>query len=99
MKTPEKQPLPTRELPTNELPPCRCGRQQSGQWTGGSVSHWLMAKPEGSDQTEPGLIEYECLSCKRRYRLRGNRFLEVLASGSERPYMRLGQYGRWLSLR
>lgn len=99
MSTAENEPVPTRELPLKQLPQCHCGRQQSANWTGGSESHWLMIKPEGPDVKEPGLIEYECLSCKRRYRLRGNKFYEVHTDGTERPYLRLGQYGRWLSSR
>jgi len=97
MSTTDKPPEPTRELPIKQLPQCRCGRQQSGKWTGGTESHWLMIKPEGPEVTETGLVEYECLSCKRRYRLRGSKFCEVLPDGAERPYMRLGQYGRWFS--
>jgi hypothetical protein len=31
--------------------------------------------------------------------LRGPKFYEVLADGSERAYMREGRYGRWLSCR
>jgi len=97
MKSSDSPPPATRELPLKQLPHCRCGRQQAGNWVGEAQSHWLMVKPEGPEQTEPGLIEYECLACKRRYRLRGNKFMEVLPDGSERAYMRQGQYGRWLS--
>jgi hypothetical protein len=57
------------------------------------------SEKKGTAQEETQLIEYECLSCNRRYRLRGAKFYEVLTDGSERPYMRQGQYGRWLSCR
>ena len=39
------------------------------------------------------------LTCRRRYHLRATKLYEVLADGSERPYMREGRYGRWLSCR
>ncbi len=58
-----------------------------------------MVKPESAEANKPTLIEYECIACRRRYRLRDTKFLEVLADGSERPYMREGRYGRWLSCR
>jgi len=58
-----------------------------------------MIKPAEAEQKEPGLVEYECLSCHRRYRVRATKLYEVLADGSERAYMRQGQYGRWLSCR
>jgi len=90
---------PTREIAVRLLPQCRCGRQQSGNWTGGTESHWLVVKPEATEQAEPALVEYECLSCKRRYRLRDAKLYEVLGDGSERAFMRQGQYGRWLSCR
>ena len=93
-------PIPaTRELPANHLPACRCGKQQSGNWPGGSASHWLTIKQDEPEHQEPALIEYECLACNRRYRLRDAKLYEVLPDGSERPYMRQGQYGRWLSCR
>ncbi len=97
MSSADKKILPTRELPIPQLPQCRCGKQQSGNWTGSSEMRWMMLKPEGEQQTEAGLVEYVCLSCNRHFRLRGNRFLEVLPDGAERPYMRLGQYNRWFS--
>jgi hypothetical protein len=99
MKAPSVSPPATRELPVRQLPACRCGKQQSGEWKGGSETHWLMIKPEEGPEKEAALIEYECLSCKRRYRLRGAKLYEVLTDGSERAYMRQGQYGRWLSCR
>ncbi len=81
------------------LPKCRCGKQQSGNWPTEAENRWLLIKPTAAEQEEPALIEYECLSCRRRYRLRGTRFCEVLTDGAERPYMRQGQYGRWFSCR
>ena len=102
MKT-EIAPLPeTREIAPRLLPQCRCGHAQSGpgNWpTRGGVD-WLVVKPqEDAPKEEPALIEYECLACHRRYRLRGPKLYEVLADGSERAYMREGRYGRWLSCR
>jgi hypothetical protein len=99
MNTPESTPSPTREVPIKDLPPCRCGKQQSGNWPTEAQNRWLVVKPEEGDQKEAGLVEYECLSCRRRYRLRGTKFYEVLPDGAERAYMRQGQYGRWLSCR
>jgi hypothetical protein len=58
-----------------------------------------MVKPEEAEAPEPALVEYECLNCHRRYRLRGPKLYEVLADGAERAYMREGRYGRWLSCR
>ncbi|HEY5911362.1 MAG TPA: hypothetical protein VJA21_12235 [Verrucomicrobiae bacterium] len=99
-------PIPaTREVPTKLLPACRCGKSQSSsKWPGGAEERWLVLRPGEADkeETEPKEaehIEYECLSCSRRYRLRGAKLYEVLTDGSERPYMRQGQYGRWLSCR
>src|SRR4029077_10299130 len=97
----------TREVPVKVLPACRCGKSQSGNWTGGPAQQWLLLKPAEAKESEskdskpgePGLIEYECLSCHRRYRLRGTKFYEVTSDGAERAYMRQGQYGRWLSCR
>ncbi len=97
MKTPSNELEPTREIPIKQLPQCHCGRQQTGNWTGGTESHWMIDKPEGPDQKEAGLIEYVCLSCNRRHRLRGKKLYEVLTDGTERAYMREGQYGRWFS--
>ncbi len=99
MKPADKEPVPTRELPVAQLPHCRCGQHSRKNLTGGAEKLWLLEKPEGPDVKEKGLIEYECLACNRHYRLRGNRFCEVMTDGSERPYMRLGQYGRWLASR
>ena len=97
---PSDAPLPaTREVATRLLPPCRCGQSQSGNWPSRSGEGWLLVKPEDADPQEPPLIEYECLACRRRYRLRGPKLYEVLTDGSERPYMREGRYGRWLSCR
>jgi len=97
---PSNEPLPTtREVPTKLLPPCRCGKAQSGNWPGGSENQWLLVKPGESEPKESQLIEYECLLCNRRYRLRGTKLYEVARDGSEHPYMRQGQYGRWLSCR
>jgi hypothetical protein len=59
----------------------------------------MLVKPEDAESKEPPIIEYECLTCHRRYRLRGPKFYEVLADGIERAYMREGRYGRWLSCR
>ena len=99
MKSPTSPVPATREVPARLLPACRCGKQQSGNWPGGPESHWLILKPTEAEQKEPALIEYECLACKRRYRLRDTKLYEVLTDGAERAYMRQGQYGRWLSCR
>src|SRR5436309_15267257 len=104
MKSPNEPIEATREVPLKLLPACRCGKSQSSNWPRSAEAQWLLRKPGESeskapDQNEPQLIEYECLSCNRRYRLRGTKFYEVTPDGSERPYMRQGQYGRWLSCR
>jgi len=99
MKTPASTTEPTREVPIKDLPACRCGKQQSGNWPTEAQNRWLMVKPAQEEAKEPALVEYECLSCRRRYRLRGKHLQEVLPDGSERAYMRQGQYGRWLSCR
>ena len=102
---PSVNPIPaTREVPTRLLPPCRCGKSQSSRWPRGAEERWLVLRPneaekKETEQKEAELIEYQCLSCNRRYRLRGVKFYEVLTDGSERSYMRQGQYGRWLSCR
>ena len=56
-------------------------------------------KPAEPEPNQPPLVEYECLTCQRRYRLRETKFFEVMSDGSERAYMREGRYGRWLSCR
>jgi len=89
----------TREIATRLLPRCHCLQSQSGNWPNQAGENWLVVKPEEPEPNQPPLIEYECLTCHRRYRLRGNKFCEVLTDGSERPYMREGKYGRWLSCR
>jgi hypothetical protein len=99
MNTPTSTPPATRELPIKDLPACRCGKQQTGNWPTEAQNRWLLVKPTEGEQQEPGLVEYECLSCRRRHRVRGTKFYEVLPDGSERAYMRQGQYGRWLSCR
>ena len=97
---PTDAPLPaTREVATRLLPLCHCRQSPSGNWPSHSGEGWLLVKPEDADPQDPPLIEYECLTCHRRYRLRGPKFYEVLADGSERAYMREGRYGRWLSCR
>ena len=97
---PSDAPLPaTREVATRLLPPCHCRQSPSGNWPARSGDGWLLAKPEDAEPQDPPIIEYECLTCRRRYRLRGPKFYEVLADGSERAYMREGRYGRWLSCR
>ena len=99
MTTPN-DPLPeTREIAPRLLPACRCGQSQSGKWAGSAESKWLVIKPNESEPKDKQLIEYECLSCNRRYRLRGTKLYEVSRDGTEHPYMRQGQYGRWLSCR
>src|SRR5438874_10554610 len=98
MKTEKETLPPTKELPLKELPPCRCRASQGGNWPAGE-SQWLLVKPTEADEKEPQLIEYECLSCNRRYRVRGNKLFEVARDGSEHAYMRQGRYGRWLSCR
>jgi len=95
-----KEPLPaTKEIPLKQLPPCRCRASQSGNWPAGAENQWLVIKPSEADQKESQEIEYECLSCNRRYRLRDTKLYEVARDGSEHPYMRQGKYGRWLSCR
>jgi hypothetical protein len=90
---------PTREIATRLLPRCHCHELQPGNWPSQAGSKWLVAKPEESAPEQPRLIEYECLTCRRRYRLRGPKLFEVLTDGTERAYMREGRYGRWLSCR
>ena len=98
--TPPDASIPaTREIETRLLPHCRCGQAPSGKWQNRPGEDWLEVKPEEPESKEPSLIEYECLNCRRRYRLRGTKFCEVLPDGSERAYMREGRYGRWLSCR
>ena len=99
MNTPTSTPPATRELPIKDLPTCRCAKQQAGNWPTEAQNRWLLVKPDESEQKEKGLVEYECLSCHRHYRLREAKFYEVLPDGSERAYMREGRYGRWLSCR
>ena len=89
----------TREIETRLLPACRCGHSHSGNWPDRAGADWLVVKPAEPAAQEPPLIEYECVACRRRYRLRGSKLYEVLADGSERAYMREGRYGRWLSCR
>ena len=99
MKTSDA-PLPaTREVAIRLLPLCHCRQSPSGNWPSRSEDGWLLVKPDGAEPQEPPLVEYECLTSHRRYRLRGPKFYEVLADGSERAYMREGRYGRWLSCR
>ncbi len=93
-------PLPaTREIATRLLPSCRCGHAQSGNWPTRAGEDWLVVKPQESAAQEPPVIEYECVACRRRYRLRGPKLYEVMPDGSEKAYMREGRYGRWLSCR
>ena len=89
----------TREIATRLLPPCHCRQSPSGNWPSRPEDGWLVVKPEQAESKEPPVIEYECLTCRRRYRLRGPKLYEVLAEGLERAYMREGRYGRWLSCR
>ena len=97
---PSDDPLPaTREIATRLLPHCHCHQSQPGNWPSEGGNNWLVVKPTESQPDQPPLIEYECLTCRRRYRLRGTKLCEVLTDGSERPYMREGRYGRWLSCR
>ena len=99
MTAPDPSAPATREIETKLLPHCRCGQVQSGNWQSRPGEDWLVVKPEESEAKEPSLVEYECLRCRRRYRLRGPKLYEVLADGTERAYMREGRYGRWLSCR
>lgn len=99
MTTPDPSLPATREIAPRLLPACRCGHAQSGKWPDRAGEDWLVVKPAEPPPNEPALIEYECLACHRRYRLRGPKFQEVLPDGAERPYMREGRYGRWLSCR
>lgn len=97
---PSTAPLPaTREVALRLLPACHCRQSPSGNWPSRSQDDWLLVKPEGADSAEPPVVEYECLHCRRRYRLRGSKLYEVMADGAERAYMREGRYGRWLSCR
>jgi hypothetical protein len=97
---PSEAPLPiTREIATRLLPPCHCRQSPSGNWPSNAGEGWLLVKPEDAEPQDPPIIEYQCLTCRRRYRLRGPKFCEVLPDGSERAYMREGRYGRWLSCR
>jgi hypothetical protein len=89
----------TREIAIRLLPTCHCRQSPSGNWPSRAEENWLVVKPEAAEGSEPNLVEYECLSCHRRYRLRATKLYEVLADGSERAYMREGRYGRWLSCR
>jgi hypothetical protein len=89
----------TREIETRLLPNCHCRQAQTGKWPSQAGESWLVVKPTEPEADQPALIEYECLTCHRRYRLRGTKLCEVLTDGSERPYMREGRYGRWLSCR
>ena len=89
----------TREIATRLLPHCHCRQSQPANWPSQAGDNWLVVKPEEPEPNQPPLTEYECLTCHRRYRLRGTKFCEVLTDGSERPYMREGKYGRWLSCR
>jgi hypothetical protein len=89
----------TREIATRLLPHCHCRQSQPANWPSQAGDNWLVVKPAEPEPNQPSLTEYECLTCHRRYRLRGTRFCEVLTDGSERPYMREGKYGRWLSCR
>jgi hypothetical protein len=90
---------PTREIATRLLPHCRCHQSPPANWPANAGETWLVVKPAESESGEPPLVEYECLTCRRRYRLRGTKLCEVLTDGTERPYMREGRYGRWLSCR
>ncbi len=99
MKDPNAPLSPTREIATRLLPACRCGHAQAGNWPQRAGEEWLVIKPTEAKENEPPLIEYECVACHRRYRLREKRLQEVLSDGSERAYMREGRYGRWLSCR
>ena len=95
---PSDTPLPTtREVATRLLPPCHCRQSPSGNWPSSAGETWLLVKPAEAESKDPAIVEYECLTCHRRYRLRGPKFYEVLPDSSERAYMREGRYGRWLS--
>lgn len=99
MSNPDSPLPPTREIAARLLPGCRCGHSHSGNWPGRAGEDWLVVKPTEPAPGEPALIEYECLACRRRYRLRESKLFEVLPDGTERAYMREGRYGRWLSCR
>jgi hypothetical protein len=93
-------PLPaTREIAPRLLPHCHCHQTQPGNWPAQAGNNWLLVKPTEPEPNQPPLVEYECLTCRRRYRLRETKFYEVMSDGSERAYMREGRYGRWLSCR
>ena len=99
MTSPDPSLSATREIATRLLPPCRCGHSHSGKWPDRAGADWLVVKPAEPAPQEPPLIEYECVACRRRYRLRETKLYEVLSDGTERAYMREGRYGRWLSCR
>ena len=99
MKASETALPSTREIATRLLPHCHCHELHPGNWPSQAGSNWLVVKEAESAPDQPPLIEYECLTCRRRYRLRGSKLFEVLTDGTERAYMREGRYGRWLTCR
>jgi hypothetical protein len=99
MKTSDAPLAETREIATRLLPPCHCRQSPSGNWPAQAGEGWLLVKPDEAKPQDPPLVEYECLNCRRHYRLRGPKLFEVMPDGSERAYMREGRYGRWLSCR
>ena len=81
---PTDAPLPaTREVATRLLPLCHCRQSPSGNWPSHSGEGWLLVKPEDAEPKDPPLIEYECLTCHRRYRLRGPKFYDCLLYTSD----------------
>lgn len=99
MNAPDLSLPPTREIATRLLPQCHCHQPRPSNWPVHAGANWLVVKDTETAPNEPPLIEYECLNCHRRYRLRAAKLFEVLADGTERAYMREGRYGRWLSCR
>ncbi len=99
MNAPSSSIPATREIATRLLPHCHCRQSQPSNWPSQAGDNWLLVRTEESAPNDPPLIEYECLTCHRRYRLRASKLFEVLTDGSERAYMREGRYGRWLSCR
>jgi hypothetical protein len=99
MTSPDASLPATREIAIRLLPRCHCRQTQPANWPNQAEENWLFVKPAEPDPNQPPLVEYECLTCRRRYRLRGTKLYEVMSDGSERAYMREGRYGRWLSCR
>ncbi len=71
-----------------DRPVCRCGQCRS-------INYEFV----GPDNVvfEPGMaFDYRCPTCKRHFRARDSRFVEVLSDGTEVPYMAVSKFGRWI---